>query len=94
MTRVCIWSGQEGGGGRSALARQPDQEGSEAIRHLSQRLNVLLAKGNTILKLNQVLTFKPKEIDGQWTKLATLSCTFFAAKSVTMGSFRHDTILH
>ena len=41
----------------SALARQTGQEESEAIRHLAQRLAVLLAKGNAALLLNRVPIF-------------------------------------
>jgi hypothetical protein len=38
----------------SALARHTGQEESEAIRHLGQRLAVLLAKGNAALSLHQM----------------------------------------
>merc|ERR1719508_328337 len=48
----------------SALARQTGQEESEAIRHLAQRLSVLLAKGNAALLLNRVPTFPSPDIDG------------------------------
>jgi hypothetical protein len=48
----------------SALARHTGQEESEAIRHLGQRLSVLLAKGNAALILNRVPTFPDPEIDG------------------------------
>ena len=49
----------------SALARQTGQDESEAIRHLSQRLAVLLAKGNASLLLNRVPTFPPPHVDGE-----------------------------
>ena len=49
----------------SALARQTGQDESEAIRHLAQRLSVLLAKGNAALLLNRTPTFPSSEIDGQ-----------------------------
>ena len=49
----------------SALARQTGQDESEAIRHLAQRLAVLLAKGNAALLINRVPTFPSPEIDGQ-----------------------------
>ena len=49
----------------SALARQTGQEESEAIRHLAQRLSVLLAKGNPALLLNRTPTFPSSDIDGQ-----------------------------
>ena len=48
----------------SALARHTGQEESEAIRHLGQRLSVLLAKGNAALILNRTPTFPDPEIDG------------------------------
>ena len=48
----------------SALARHTGQEESEAIRHLGQRLSVLLAKGNAALILNRVPTFPDPQIDG------------------------------
>ena len=48
----------------SALARHTGQEESEAIRHLAQRLSVLLAKGNAALLLNRSPTFPSPEIDG------------------------------
>ena len=47
-----------------ALARHTGQEESVAIRHLAQRLSVLLAKGNAALILNRVPTFPPSSIDG------------------------------
>ena len=49
----------------SALARQTGQDELEAIRHLAQRLAVLLAKGNAALLINRVPTFPSPEIDGQ-----------------------------
>ena len=48
----------------SALARHTGQEESEAIRHLAQRLSVLLAKGNAALLLNRSPTFPSAEVDG------------------------------
>ena len=48
----------------SALARQTGQEESEAIQHFSQRMAILLAKGNASLLLNRVPNFAPQEIDG------------------------------
>ena len=48
----------------SALARHTGQEESEAIRHLSQRLSVLLVKGNAALLLNRVPSFPDPDIDG------------------------------
>ena len=48
----------------SALARHTGQEESEAIRHFSQRMAILLAKGNASLLLNRVPNFPPQEIDG------------------------------
>ena len=48
----------------SALARQTGQEESEAIRHFSQRMAILLVKGNASMFLNQVPNFPPQEIDG------------------------------
>ena len=48
----------------SALARQTGQEEGEAIRHLTQRISVLLAKGNAALLLNRVPTFPQPHIDG------------------------------
>jgi hypothetical protein len=48
----------------SALARHTEQEESEAIRHLAQRLSILLAKGNSALLLNRIPTFPDTETDG------------------------------
>ena len=41
----------------SALARHTGQEESEAICHVTQRLAVLLAKGNAALLFNRVRTY-------------------------------------
>ena len=49
----------------SALARHTGQEESEAIRHVAQRLAVLLAKGNAALLLNCVPTYPSPDTDGQ-----------------------------
>ena len=49
----------------SALARHTGQEESEAIRHVAQRLAVLLAKGNAALLLNRVPAFPSPDTDGQ-----------------------------
>ena len=48
----------------SALARQTGQEESEAIKHLAQRLSVLLAKANSALLLNRIPTFPNAETNG------------------------------
>ena len=48
----------------SALARHTGQEESEAIRHLAQRLSVLLAKGIAALLLNRSPTFPSPKVDG------------------------------
>ena len=48
----------------SALARHTGGEEGECIRHLSQRLAVLLAKDNSALFLNRLPSFAPPEIDG------------------------------
>ena len=48
----------------SALARQTGQDDSEAIRHLAQRLSILLVKGNSALLLNRLPSFPPPEING------------------------------
>ena len=45
----------------SAQARQTGEERSEVIRHLYQKLSVLLARGNAALLLNRFPTFP---IDG------------------------------
>ena len=49
----------------SALTRHTGQEESEAIRHVAQRLAVLLAKGNAALLLNRVPTYPSPDTDGQ-----------------------------
>ena len=46
------------------LARHTCQEESEAIRHLGQRLSVMLAMGNAAFILNRVPTFPDPQIDG------------------------------
>jgi hypothetical protein len=48
----------------SAQARQTGVERSEVIRHLYQKLSVLLARGNTALLLNRFPTFPSPDIDG------------------------------
>ena len=48
-----------------ALARQTGKDESEYVRHLFQRLCVLLVKGNAALFLNRVPVFPEAEIDGQ-----------------------------
>ena len=48
----------------SALARQTGQDDSEAIRHLAQRLSILLVKGNSALLLNRLPSFPPPEVNG------------------------------
>ena len=48
----------------SALARQTGGDEGECIRHLAQRLAVLLAKYNFALFLNRFPTFSPTSIDG------------------------------
>ena len=48
----------------SALARQTGGDEGECIRHLAQRLAVLLAKDNSALFLNRFPTFPPPDIDG------------------------------
>ena len=47
-----------------ALARNTGAEEDVAIRHLFQRLGILLAKGNAALFLNRVPTFPESEVDG------------------------------
>ena len=47
-----------------AVARSSGREEDEAIRHLFQRLGVLLAKGNAALLLNRVPSFPQPEVDG------------------------------
>ena len=48
----------------AALSRQTGQEESEAIRHLFQRLSVLLVRGNAALFLNRIPSFPATVIDG------------------------------
>ena len=48
----------------SALARQTGQDDSEAIRHLAQRLSILLVKGNSALLLNRLPSFPLPEVNG------------------------------
>ena len=47
-----------------AQARTTGKEEDEAIRHLFQRLGVLLVKGNAALLLNRIPSFPPPELDG------------------------------
>ena len=47
-----------------AVARNTGREEDEAIRHLFQRLGVLLMKGNAALFLNRIPTFPLPEVDG------------------------------
>jgi hypothetical protein len=48
----------------SAQTRQTGEERSEVIRHLYQKLSVLLARGNAALLLNRFPTFPSSDIDG------------------------------
>ena len=48
----------------STQARQTGEERSEVIRHLYQKLSVLLARGNAALLLNRFPTFPSPDIDG------------------------------
>ena len=48
----------------AALARQTGEEESEKIRHLYQRLAILLVKGNASLFLNRLPTHPSPMIDG------------------------------
>ena len=48
----------------SAQARQTGEDRSEVIRHLYQKLSVLLARGNAALLLNRFPTFPSPDIDG------------------------------
>ena len=48
----------------SAQARQTGEDRSEAIRHLYQKLSVLLARGNAALLLNRQPSFPSPDIDG------------------------------
>ena len=61
-TKCLIWMCMDTG---SALARHTGQEESEAIRHVAQKLAVLLAKGNAALLLNRVPTYPSTDTDGQ-----------------------------
>ena len=47
-----------------ALARNTGQEENEAIRHLFQRLGVLLVKGNAALMISRVPVYPDTEVDG------------------------------
>ena len=47
-----------------ALVRHTGQEESEAVRHLFERLSVLLVKGNAALLLNRVPSFAETVTDG------------------------------
>ena len=48
-----------------ALARSTGKEEEDEIRHLFQRLGVLLVKGNAALLLNRIPSFPLPEIDGE-----------------------------
>ena len=48
----------------SAQARQTGEDRSEAIRHLYQKLSVLLTRGNAALLLNRQPSFPSPDIDG------------------------------
>ena len=60
----------------SALARHTGQEESEAIRHVGQRMAVLLAKGNASLLLNRIPAFPSTEIDGQYFAILIFLVSF------------------
>jgi hypothetical protein len=47
-----------------AQARSTGKEEEDAIRHLFQRLGVLLVKGNAALLLNRIPPFPLPELDG------------------------------
>ena len=47
-----------------AQARAKGQEDEEAIRHLFQRISVLLMKGNSALLASREPVWDPPEIDG------------------------------
>ena len=47
-----------------AQARCTGKEEEEAIRHLFQRLGVMLVKGNAALLLNRIPSFPLPEVDG------------------------------
>ena len=48
-----------------AQARSSGKEEDDAIRHLFQRLGVLLVKGNAALILNRIPSFSLPDIDGE-----------------------------
>ena len=48
----------------SALSKQTGGDEGECIRHLAQRLDVVLAKDNSALFLNRLPVFPPSEVDG------------------------------
>ena len=48
-----------------ALARSTGKEEEVEIRHLFQRLGILLVKGNAALLLNRIPSFPLPEIDGE-----------------------------
>ena len=48
----------------SAQARQSGEDRSEAIRHLYQKMSVLLTRGNAALLLNRQPSFPSPEVDG------------------------------
>ena len=48
-----------------AQARSSGKEDDDAIRHLFQRLGVLLVKGNAALILNRIPSFSLPDIDGE-----------------------------
>ena len=47
-----------------ALARNTGKDEDETVRHLFQRLGVLVAKGNAALFINRVPSFPQPEVDG------------------------------
>ena len=47
-----------------ALARNTGKDEDEAVRHLFQRLGVLVARGNAALFINRVPSFPLPEVDG------------------------------
>ena len=52
----------------SAVARSTGEEDAQAIRHVFQRLSVLLVKGNSSIVINRVpqSDFPPPHINGQY----------------------------
>ena len=46
------------------LGRATGREGEETVRHLFQRLSVLLMKGNAALILGRIPAYAPQEVDG------------------------------